>query len=53
MRCVDNYVVLPYPLADVLGLLAEGLGVGDLVVRDGREQLLLVLALSNIQLLGA
>ena len=31
------------PLADVLGLLADGLGVGDGVVGDGGEELLLVL----------
>ena len=34
-----------HPLADVLGLFAESLGVGDRVVSDSSEQLLLVLTL--------
>ena len=38
---------LIYPFADVLGLLADGLGVADGVVGDGGEQLLLVLAVKR------
>ena len=38
---------LTHPFADVLGLLADGLGVADGVVRDGREELLLVLAIKR------
>ena len=35
------------PFADVLCLLADGLGVADGVVSDGGEQLLLVLAVKR------
>ena len=38
---------LTHPFADVLGLLADGLGVADGVVRDGGEELLLVLAIKR------
>ncbi len=37
-------VSVTHPLADVLGLLAQGLGIGDRVVRDRRKQFLLVFA---------
>ena len=36
-----------HPFADVLGLLADGLGVADGVVGDGGEELLLVLAVKR------
>ena len=36
-----------YPFADVLGLLADGLGVADGVIGDGREQLLLILSVKR------
>jgi hypothetical protein len=35
-------VSVTHPLADVLGLLAQGLGVGDRVIGDRRKQFLLV-----------
>ena len=36
-----------HPSADVLRLLADGLGVADVVIGDGGEQLLLVLAVEG------
>ena len=36
-----------YPLANLLGLPRERLGVGDRVVGDGGEELLLVLAVEG------
>ena len=42
-----NEVRLTHPFADVLGLLADGLGVADGVVCDGGEKLLLVLAVKR------
>ena len=48
---IENKIVLfsgpTHPLADVLGLLADGLGVADGVVGDGGEQLLLVLTVEG------
>ena len=38
---------MTHPFADVLGLLADGLGVADCVVCDGREELLLVLTVKR------
>ena len=42
-----NEVRLTHPFADVLGLLADGLGVADGVVCDGGEKFLLVLAVKR------
>ncbi len=42
-----------HPLADVLSLLAQRLGVGDRVVRDGREQFFLVLAYQRDQFMAS